>query len=1316
MSQAIKSNELFEPGISKDFRADIQLSTEAAKVFSDSLTIVIKNQKILAQNTKNNAKGYLELAAAEKQAAQALVSKMKIDKELNKVTQANLKLVQAEIKAEDQLNKAIITEEKLKQQKIRTERMLQQEREKARKAAEKEEKQTKLNGSAYHQLQTKIKTLTATYRDLVASEKGETIQARALRQEILQLNAVRDKANRNLGMHQDKVGQYERALGGLTRTLGALGLSFGVFTLLSSSLGIITDYEKATQSMSAITGAVGQDLEDLKGKVIDTADAMGVSITETTKLFEIVGSQMPQLLKDSAGLQQVAEAAIILSKASGDTIENSTLAMASAMNQFSLGADQAERVMNVLAAGSLVGSAGVVDVSEAMKNFGSVAAGANISLEQSVALIEVLGKFGVIGAEAGTKLRGSILKLQQAGMGYASGQFVINDALEEARTKMESYGSAMEQDAFLQKTFGAENISTGRILLSNIDLMNQYTAGVTGTSVATDQAAINSNTMTMAVKGLKAGWENLIIKWSESTSTLGLLKGTIKFVTNNLETIIKVVWGAIRAWLAFTIQQKLWRYELDKNMKLVRAGLIPSLIASTKAMMASAKAFRMGTISAKAFGDTLKKIPFLAILSAVGTLVSLFWSTEEAVDATAEGMGDLEEEALGLTNVNKKLTAEMAKEEAQLTAVFDALAATKHGTDERKKGIKELSATYGIYLKDLKNDIEFNRQLSEALAVVIKNMEMKIRVRLVEEEINALLEKRILLENKLDPINEERRNRLLQQQVQLRQQIKDLEAQGFVPGIPDATGNIQTKADQLKDLRDQLAALDLQIKSGGGQDINFNIDEEGFNSIPDINARIEELKKSMGGLTPFSFVEREFAGGEGDAENKKKTQLELDTDYFKRYQENNQNNLKVIENNAIKAGADQEELAIIMAEARLEILKSENEKALELFGEYSDEYVTANLALNKALAEQKQENFKTQLEIDRRYFEDLKQANEEGILNLENFLLKEGKNRTEIEEALRKQRLDNLKFENEEALRLFGEYSAEYMEANLALNRALLTEEEELLKKKEEMKKKAMESLEKSFQDLTKTLTEILETQTALIDRQIKNQEDIYGDSKDMENELRQIAEERGLNATESIEAERDAQKKAQLEIEKLEARKRELELTIAAMKLLSDGHSVADIKNNLSDIMSFAKNLPQFYEGTPYSVADELGHTNTRDGHFVRVDDNEGIVTGAQMRDLGVQKGKRSIQDVVNMVKNGILPQSLRLAIPNGGQMLPSINLNGTNEKLAGKLDQVISNTAPENQPRQVSHFNSIVGYFEYQYKSRLRKEKVRYNVKRGK
>ena len=64
--------------------------------------------------------------------------------------------------------------------------------------------------------------------------------------------------------------------------------------------------------MSAITGAVGQDLEDLKGKVIDTADAMGVSITETTKLFEIVGSQMPQLLKDSAGLQQVAEAAIIL--------------------------------------------------------------------------------------------------------------------------------------------------------------------------------------------------------------------------------------------------------------------------------------------------------------------------------------------------------------------------------------------------------------------------------------------------------------------------------------------------------------------------------------------------------------------------------------------------------------------------------------------------------------------------------------------------------------------------------------------------------------------------------------------------------------------------------------------------------------------------------------------------------------------------------------------------------------------------------------------------------------------------------------------
>ena len=59
------------------------------------------------------------------------------------------------------------------------------------------------------------------------------------------------------------------------------------------------------------------------------------------------------------------------------------------MNQFSLGAEQSERTINVLAAGAKVGAASIAQTSEAMVNFGSVAAGANLSVEQAVGAVQV---------------------------------------------------------------------------------------------------------------------------------------------------------------------------------------------------------------------------------------------------------------------------------------------------------------------------------------------------------------------------------------------------------------------------------------------------------------------------------------------------------------------------------------------------------------------------------------------------------------------------------------------------------------------------------------------------------------------------------------------------------------------------------------------------------------------------------------------------------------------------------------------------------------------------------------------------------------
>lgn len=320
----------------------------------------------------------------------------------------------------------------------------------------------------------------------------------------------------------------------------AAAISAAVVGGVMFSVQSLKDYETALASTQAVTGVSDEVFKGFKAEINDVAAVTKKSSVEIAKAFELVGSAKPELLASAEGLGAVTKASVVLSKASRDDLETSVSNLTGVMNQFNRGAEQAEDTINILSAGAKVGSASISNVGESMKNFGSVAAGANMSLEQSVAMVEVLGKFSVFGAEAGTKLRGSVLKLQQAGVGYASGQFEINDALEEAKAKIDKLKTAKEKDAAVLKMFGAENIATGKILLNNIALFDKYTKGVTGTNTANEMAAVNSNTLSVKLEEMKAAWVNLITGSDGANSALNTVKNTIGFVTNNLDTIVSV--------------------------------------------------------------------------------------------------------------------------------------------------------------------------------------------------------------------------------------------------------------------------------------------------------------------------------------------------------------------------------------------------------------------------------------------------------------------------------------------------------------------------------------------------------------------------------------------------------------------------------------------------------------------------------------------------------------------------------------------------------------------------------------------------------
>lgn len=321
----------------------------------------------------------------------------------------------------------------------------------------------------------------------------------------------------------------------------AAAIATGIVAGATFSVKSLQDYETALASFRTIVSdATDQEFAAYQNQINQVAKATKKSSIDVAASFEKIAGLNAEFAKTAEGLGSVSSAAITLAKASGADLGQSAENLVGIMNQFSLGAKEADRAINVLAAGQAVGAANISQTSEAFKNFGSVAAGANITLEESVGLVQTLGKFSVFGAEAGTKLRGSVLKLQKAGVGYASGQFNINDALAEAKKRIDSLKTSKEKDAALTKMFGAENISTGRILLANIELFKKYTAGVTGTSEAQKAADINSQTLTAALGELKAAWVNIITSSNEAGSALNTVKRVIKFLTEHLDTIVSI--------------------------------------------------------------------------------------------------------------------------------------------------------------------------------------------------------------------------------------------------------------------------------------------------------------------------------------------------------------------------------------------------------------------------------------------------------------------------------------------------------------------------------------------------------------------------------------------------------------------------------------------------------------------------------------------------------------------------------------------------------------------------------------------------------
>lgn len=272
------------------------------------------------------------------------------------------------------------------------------------------------------------------------------------------------------------------------------------------------EFEQSMAELSSITGIMGNDLQRLGKVARQSGVESGLGALGAMDAFKLLASQIQVDDIGMNGLIELQQKTITLSQATGMSMTDSANALAGTINQFGLQASEAERVINVLAAGSKYGAADITELSESLRMTGAAANAAGITVEQTTGALEVLSKSNIKGAEAGKTLRNMMLKMQTA-LGVDFRKTSMSEALEALKPQM-------SDATYMSQIFGMENVAAAQLLIANADAVDEMTQKVTGTTTATEQATINTDTWNHRLEVQKAKLNEWGMKLTENSRGL----------------------------------------------------------------------------------------------------------------------------------------------------------------------------------------------------------------------------------------------------------------------------------------------------------------------------------------------------------------------------------------------------------------------------------------------------------------------------------------------------------------------------------------------------------------------------------------------------------------------------------------------------------------------------------------------------------------------------------------------------------------------------------------------------------------------------
>ncbi len=382
---------------------------------------------------------------------------------------------------------------------------------------------------------------------VVEYNRADEATRRRLVPAIRQLQERINSANADIGRHQGYVGNYARALGGVTtKLIGSFGLVGGISMLanvLKSGFNTIKDFEQANANLASVLGTTRNNIKEL------TEDARRLGSTTAYTASEVSELQiaLARLGFSRSEILQSTESVLLFASALDSGLGESAELAGAALRAFGLDASEMNRVVSVMAVATNKSAMNFSYLKTSMGVVAPVAKAFGFTIEDTVSLLGTLANAGFDASMSATATRNILLNLADANGKLAKklGEPIRSlDQLVPALIKLRDSG--VDLNTTLELT-DKRSVAAFNQFLAGAEAIQKLRSEVTDVSEELRKMAEERmNTVQGSIKGLESAWEGLMLSFSNSSGVFKFIIDRMTDMVRQFEILMKFANGDVR--------------------------------------------------------------------------------------------------------------------------------------------------------------------------------------------------------------------------------------------------------------------------------------------------------------------------------------------------------------------------------------------------------------------------------------------------------------------------------------------------------------------------------------------------------------------------------------------------------------------------------------------------------------------------------------------------------------------------------------------------------------------------------------------------